>query len=195
MKSKRAFGFALVANVAPISLCFLYQKGALLLFSLFPLVHILLFLLNHSAAKTMFQTVLLGLLHIAVTLCTHQLFGWLYLQYVFYDVEGNRHDGDIGWCNLDDDSACGFGDSLLPKAAQHQCVQRRTEELILQGIAGVQPHPKNKIHFPAYKNRPPNQTVCFCLYMYACASQPSAVAALIRLMPSLAYLDSGPPTV
>ena len=88
MKSKRAFGFALVANVAPISLCFLYRKGALLLFSLFPLVHILLFLLNHSAAKTMFQTVLLGLLHIAVTLCTHQQFGWLYLHYVFYDVEG-----------------------------------------------------------------------------------------------------------
>jgi len=58
------------------------------LFSLFPLIHILLFLLNHSAAKTMFQTVLLGLLHIAVTVCTHQRFGWLYLQYVFFDVEG-----------------------------------------------------------------------------------------------------------
>lgn len=88
MKSKRAFWFALVANVVPLSLCFLYRKGALLLFSLFPLVHILLFLLNHSAAKTMFQTVLLGLLHVAVTICTHQLFGWLYLRYVFYDVEG-----------------------------------------------------------------------------------------------------------
>ena len=88
MKSRRAFWLALVANVAPLSLCFLYRNGALLLFSLFPLIHILLFLLNHSAAKTMFQTVLLGLLHIAVTLCTHQLFGWLYLQYVFYDVEG-----------------------------------------------------------------------------------------------------------
>lgn len=88
MKSKRAFLFALVANVAPLSLCFLYRNGALLLFSLFPLIHILLFLLNHSAAKTMFQTVLLGLLHIAVTVCTHQRFGWLYLQYVFFDVEG-----------------------------------------------------------------------------------------------------------
>ena len=88
MKSKMAFLFALVANVAPLSLCFLYRNGAPLLFSLFPLIHILLFLLNHSAAKTMFQTVLLGLLHIAVTICTHQLFGWLYLQYVFYDVEG-----------------------------------------------------------------------------------------------------------
>ena len=88
MKSRRAFWLALVANVAPLGLCFLYRNGTLLLFSLFPLIHILLFLLNHSAAKTMFQTVLLGLLHIAVTLCTHQLFGWLYLQYVFYDVEG-----------------------------------------------------------------------------------------------------------
>ena len=88
MKSKRAFWLALVANVAPLSLCFLYRNGALFLFSLFPFIHILLFLLNRSAAKTMFQTVLLGLLHIAVTLCTHQLFGWLYLQYVFYDVEG-----------------------------------------------------------------------------------------------------------
>ena len=88
MKSKRAFLFALVANVAPLSLCFLYRNGALLLFSLFPLIHILLFLLNHSAAKTMFQTALLGLLHIAVTVCTHQRFGWLYLQYVFFDVEG-----------------------------------------------------------------------------------------------------------
>lgn len=88
MKRKMAFLFALVANVAPLSLCFLYRNGALLLFSLFPLIHILLFLLNHSAAKTMFRTVLLGLLHIAVTVCTHQLFGWLYLQYVFFDVEG-----------------------------------------------------------------------------------------------------------
>lgn len=88
MKRKMAFLFALVANVAPLSLCFLYRNGALLLFSLFPLIHILLFLLNHSAAKTMFQTVLLGLLHIAVTICTHQRFGWLYLQYVFFDVEG-----------------------------------------------------------------------------------------------------------
>lgn len=88
MKRKMAFLFALVANVAPLSLCFLYRNGALLLFSLFPLIHILLFLLNHSAAKTMFQTVLLGLLHIAVTVCTHQRFGWLYLQYVFFDVEG-----------------------------------------------------------------------------------------------------------
>ena len=88
MKRKKALLFAIIANVAPLSLCFLYRNGALFLFSLFPFIHILLFLLNRSAAKTMFQTVLLGLLHIAVTLCTHQQFGWLYLHYVFYDVEG-----------------------------------------------------------------------------------------------------------
>ena len=88
MKRKKALLFAIMANVAPLSLCFLYRNGALFLFSLFPFIHILLFLLNRSAAKTMFQTVLLGLLHIAVTLCTHQQFGWLYLHYVFYDVEG-----------------------------------------------------------------------------------------------------------
>lgn len=88
MKSKIVFLLALAANVAPLSLCLFYRRGALLLYPLFAVIHILLFLLNRTAAKTKFQVILLGLIHIAVTICTHQQEGWLYLHYVCDDVVG-----------------------------------------------------------------------------------------------------------
>lgn len=88
MKSKFLFLLSLAANVAPLSLCLLYRGGGSLLYPVFAVIHILLFLLNRTTAKTKFQVILLGLIHIAVTICTHQQVGWLYLHYVFDDVEG-----------------------------------------------------------------------------------------------------------
>lgn len=88
MKNKVLFILALVANVAPLSLCFFYRGGAMLLYPVFAVIHILLFLLNNAAAQRRWQAILLGLIHIAVTFCTHQQVGWLYLHHVFDDVEG-----------------------------------------------------------------------------------------------------------
>lgn len=88
MKSKVVFLLALAANVAPLSLCLFYRRGALLLYPVFAVIHILLYLMNRRAAKSKFQVILLGLIHIAVTICTHQQVGWLYLHHVFDDVEG-----------------------------------------------------------------------------------------------------------
>ena len=88
MKYKVLFILALVANVAPLGLYFFYRGGAMLLYPVFAVIHILLFLLNQAATKNKFQLVLLGLIHIAVTFCVHQQVGWMYLHYVFDDVEG-----------------------------------------------------------------------------------------------------------
>lgn len=51
MKNKALFILALVANVAPLGLCFLYRGGAMLLYPVFAFIHILLFLLNNVAVK------------------------------------------------------------------------------------------------------------------------------------------------
>ena len=88
MKNKLLFILALVANVAPLGLCFFYRGGAMLLYPVFAVIHILLFLLNQVATKSKFQLALLGLIHIVVTFCVHQQVGWLYLHYVFDDAEG-----------------------------------------------------------------------------------------------------------
>ena len=87
MKAK-LFHWSVVANIAPIVLCFLYEGGGLLLFMLFPPLHILLFLLNNRAAQTWKQVVVLGLLHMIVTVCTHQLSGWLYSRFLTDDIAG-----------------------------------------------------------------------------------------------------------
>ncbi|MBQ4158263.1 MAG: hypothetical protein IJD86_09005 [Clostridia bacterium] len=88
MKNKIMFLMALVANVAPLSLGFFYHKGALLLYPMMVVIHMILYRLNRVAAKTKFQLVFLGITHIIVTICTHQLVGWLYLNLVFDDPEG-----------------------------------------------------------------------------------------------------------
>lgn len=79
---------ALAANAAPVCLCLLYRRGAMLLYAILVLLHILLFLLNGAVARTKLQLILLGLIHIAATVCTHQQFGWLYLHHVCDDAEG-----------------------------------------------------------------------------------------------------------
>ena len=79
---------ALAANAALVCLCLLYRRGAMLLYAILVLLHILLFLLNGAVARSKFQLILLGLIHIAATVCTHQQFGWLYLHNVCDDVEG-----------------------------------------------------------------------------------------------------------
>lgn len=88
MKNKIAFPLALAANAAPLCLCLFYRRGAMFLYAIFAVIHILLFLLNRAAAKTKLQVILLGLIHIVVTICTHQQFGWLYLHELCDDVEG-----------------------------------------------------------------------------------------------------------
>ena len=88
MKNKIMFLMALVANVAPLSLGFFYHKGALLLYPMMVVIHMILYRMNRAAAKTKMQLILLGLTHIIVTICTHQLVGWLYLNLVFDDPEG-----------------------------------------------------------------------------------------------------------
>lgn len=88
MKNKIIFLMALVANVAPLSLGFFYHKGLLLLYPMMVVIHMILYRLNRAAAKTKMQLILLGLTHIIVTICTHQLVGWLYLNLVFDDPEG-----------------------------------------------------------------------------------------------------------
>ena len=60
----------------------------MLLYPVFAVIHVLLFQLNCKVAKTRFQVILLGLIHIAVTICTHQQVGWLYLHHVCDDAEG-----------------------------------------------------------------------------------------------------------
>lgn len=82
------FLMALVANVAPLSLGFFYHKGVMLLYPMMVVIHMILYRLNRAAAKTKMQLILLGLTHIIVTICTHQLVGWLYLNLVFDDPEG-----------------------------------------------------------------------------------------------------------
>lgn len=88
MKSRIAFPLALAANAALVCLCLLYRRGAMLLYAILVLLHILLFLLNGAVARSKLQLILLGLIHIAATVCTHQQFGWLYLHNVCDDVEG-----------------------------------------------------------------------------------------------------------
>ena len=80
---------AAIANIAPLALCCLYSGGAPLLFMLFPPVHILLFLLNNKAARTWRQIISLGMLHIVITIATHQLFGHLYFSHFTDDVVGH----------------------------------------------------------------------------------------------------------
>lgn len=88
MKNKMIFILALVANTAPLGLCFFYRGGAMLLYPVFAVIHILLFMLNNVASQRRWQALLLGLIHIAVTFCTHQQVGWLYLHYVCDDTVG-----------------------------------------------------------------------------------------------------------
>ena len=88
MKNKIMFLIALVANVAPLCLGFFYHKGALLLYPMMVVIHMILYRLNRVAAKTKMQLVLLGITHIIVTVCTHQLVGWLYLSLICDDPEG-----------------------------------------------------------------------------------------------------------
>lgn len=88
MRNKIVFPLALAANVAPLCMCLLYRRGAMLLYPVFAVIHILLFLLNCRVAKTKFQVIVLGLIHIVVTICAHQQIGWLYLHNVVDDVEG-----------------------------------------------------------------------------------------------------------
>jgi len=85
---KRSWLIAAAANAAPIGLCCLYACGAPLLFTLFPILHILLFRINRRAAQNWPQVVGLGLLHILTTFCTHCLFGWLYFERVADDAVG-----------------------------------------------------------------------------------------------------------
>ena len=88
MKNKMIFILALVANTAPLGLCFFYRGGAMLQYPAFAIIHILLFMLNNAAVQRSWQAILLGLIHIAVTFCTHQQMGWLYLHYVCDDNVG-----------------------------------------------------------------------------------------------------------
>ena len=88
MKNKIMFLVALVANVVPLGLGFFYHKGVLLLYPMMLAIHMILYRLNRVAAKTKFQLGLLGLTHIIVTICTHQLVGWLYLNLVYDDPVG-----------------------------------------------------------------------------------------------------------
>ena len=76
------------ANVAPLALCCFYACGAPLLFVIFPVIHILLFVLNNKTACNWFQVAGLGVIHITSTIATHLLYGWLYFQYVVDDTVG-----------------------------------------------------------------------------------------------------------
>ena len=88
MKHRLVFPLALMANMAPLCLCLLYREGAMLVYPALAMMHILLFLLNLTAAKTKLQVILLSLIHIAATIGTHQLCGWLYLHHVCDDAPG-----------------------------------------------------------------------------------------------------------
>lgn len=88
MKDKRLFGLAVLVNILQMSICFLYSGGGPLLLMLFVPLHILLFMLNNSAAKTWLHVIILGGLHVIMTLCSHQLYGWLYFQNICDDIVG-----------------------------------------------------------------------------------------------------------
>ena len=62
--------------------------GAPLLLMLFVPLHLLLFVLNGHAAKTWLHVISLGEIHLVLSICTCQLYGWLYLQKICYDVAG-----------------------------------------------------------------------------------------------------------
>jgi len=88
MKTNRLFLWAVLAHFAQLSICFLYTGGAPLLLMLFVPLHLLLFVLNGHAAKTWLHAISLGGIHLVLSICTCQLYGWLYLQKICYDVAG-----------------------------------------------------------------------------------------------------------
>ena len=49
---------------------------------------LMLFVLNGHAAKTWLHAISLGGIHLVLSICTCQLYGWLYLQKICYDVAG-----------------------------------------------------------------------------------------------------------
>ena len=88
MKTNRQFLWAVLAHFAQLSICFLYTGGAPLLLMLFVPLHLLLFVLNGHAAKTWLHAISLGGIHLLLSICTCQLYGWLYLHKICYDVAG-----------------------------------------------------------------------------------------------------------
>ena len=82
------FLLAMIANIAPLGLCFFYSLGATLLYLGFPPIHFFLFWLNNKCAKTWLQVITLGLFHILVTAFTHLQCDWLYRHYICDDMIG-----------------------------------------------------------------------------------------------------------
>jgi len=88
MKNKRFFSLAALLSILQINICFLYSGGFPLLLIIFLPLHILLFMLNNAAAKTWLQVFILGGLHVIMTICSHQLYGWLYFKNICDDTAG-----------------------------------------------------------------------------------------------------------
>ena len=88
MKTKRAFLWAILAHLAQLSICFLYSGGGPLLLMLLVPLHLLLFVMNNHAAKTWPRIIILGGLHLVMTICTCRLYGWLYFHKIHYDTVG-----------------------------------------------------------------------------------------------------------
>ena len=88
MKTNRLFLWAVLAHLAQLSICFLYSGGAPLLLMLFVPLHLMLFMMNNHVAKTWLHVISLGGLHLVLSICTCQLYGWLYLHKICYDIVG-----------------------------------------------------------------------------------------------------------
>ena len=87
-KKRFLYAVAIIANIAPLGLCYFYYLGGPLLLSVYPIIHILLFLVNNKCANKWPEVITLGMLYIIVTACTHLQCGWLYLHYICDDIIG-----------------------------------------------------------------------------------------------------------
>ena len=88
MKAKYLFPCAILANLAQFLLCFLYSGGGPLILVLTVPVQVSLFLLSRKAANTWPRVILLGALHLAVTISAYWIYGQLYLLKIHYDFVG-----------------------------------------------------------------------------------------------------------